>query len=121
MTLDAHAPPGSLDKKWTTYKNSAKIISPANKRKYKLIIVGSGLAGASAAATLGEQGFNIECFCYQDSARRAIPSPPRAGSTPRRTIKTTETAFTGFSMTPSKAGTFAPAKRMFIGSPRLAR
>ena len=71
MTLDAHIPPGPLEKKWTTYRNNAKIISPANKRKYKLIIVGSGLAGAAAAATLGEQGFNIECFCYQDSARRA--------------------------------------------------
>ncbi|HVJ58562.1 MAG TPA: FAD-binding protein, partial [Terrimicrobiaceae bacterium] len=71
MTLDAHIPPGPLERKWTTYKNNAKIISPANKRKFKLIIVGSGLAGASAAATLGEQGFNIECFCYQDSARRA--------------------------------------------------
>ena len=62
MTLDAHIPPGPLERKWTTYKNNAKIISPANKRKFKLIIVGSGLAGASAAATLGEQGFNIECF-----------------------------------------------------------
>ena len=71
MTIDAHIPAGPLDKKWTAYKNNAKIISPANKRKFKIIIVGSGLAGASAAATLGEQGFNIECFCYQDSPRRA--------------------------------------------------
>ena len=71
MTLEAHIPAGPLEKKWTTYKNNAKLINPANKRKFKLIIVGSGLAGASAAATLGEQGFNIECFCYQDSARRA--------------------------------------------------
>ena len=71
MTLDAHIPPGPLERKWTTYKNNAKIISPANKRKFKIVIVGSGLAGAAAAATLGEQGFNIECFCYQDSARRA--------------------------------------------------
>ncbi len=54
-----------------TIKNHAKIISPANKRKFKIIIVGSGLAGGAAAATLGEQGFNIECFCYQDSPRRA--------------------------------------------------
>ena len=52
MTLDAHIPPGPLDEKWTTYKNNARIISPANKRKYKLIIVGSGLAGAAAAATI---------------------------------------------------------------------
>jgi succinate dehydrogenase / fumarate reductase flavoprotein subunit len=71
MTLDAHIPPGPLERKWTTYKNNAKIISPANKRKFKIIIVGSGLAGGAAAATLGEQGFNIDCFCYQDSARRA--------------------------------------------------
>ena len=71
MTLDSHIPPGPLERKWTTYKNNAKIISPANKRKFKIIIVGSGLAGGAAAATLGEQGFNIDCFCYQDSARRA--------------------------------------------------
>jgi succinate dehydrogenase / fumarate reductase flavoprotein subunit len=71
MNLDSKIPAGPLDKKWTTYKNNAKIINPANKRKFKILIVGSGLAGASAAATLGEQGFQIECFCYQDSPRRA--------------------------------------------------
>ena len=71
MILDAHIPSGPLDKKWTSYKNSGKIINPANKRKFKVLIVGSGLAGASAAATLGEQGFQVECFCYQDSPRRA--------------------------------------------------
>jgi len=71
MTLDAKIPAGPLDKKWTTFKNSTKLISPANKRKYKLLIVGSGLAGGAAAATLGEQGYQVECFCYQDSPRRA--------------------------------------------------
>lgn len=71
MILDSKIPAGPLDKKWTSYKNNAKIINPANKRKFKILIVGSGLAGASAAATLGEQGFQIECFCYQDSPRRA--------------------------------------------------
>ena len=70
MTLDAHIPAGPLDKKWTNYKNNAKIINPANKRKFKILIVGTGLAGSSAAATLGEQGFQVECFCYQDSPRR---------------------------------------------------
>jgi succinate dehydrogenase / fumarate reductase, flavoprotein subunit len=70
-TPDAKIPTGPLDKKWTGFKNSTKLISPANKRKYKLLIVGSGLAGGSAAATLGEQGFQVECFCYQDSPRRA--------------------------------------------------
>ncbi len=71
MTLDAKIPDGPLDQKWTNYKNSAKLIAPNNKRKFKLLVVGTGLAGGSAAATLAEQGFQIECFCYQDSARRA--------------------------------------------------
>ena len=71
MTLDSKIPAGPLDQKWTNFKNHAKVIAPANKRKFDLIIVGSGLAGASAAATLAEQGFNVKCFCYQDSPRRA--------------------------------------------------
>lgn len=71
MILDAKIPAGPLEQKWASFKNNAKLINPANKRKFKLLIVGSGLAGASAAATLGEQGYQIECFCYQDSPRRA--------------------------------------------------
>ena len=71
MTIDANIPAGPLDQKWTTYKNNAKLVSPANKRKFEIIIVGSGLAGASAAATLAEQGYKVKCFCYQDSPRRA--------------------------------------------------
>ena len=71
MTLDPNIPAGPLDQKWTNYKNNAKLVSPANKRKFELIIVGSGLAGASAAATLAEQGYKVKCFCYQDSPRRA--------------------------------------------------
>ena len=71
MTPDAHIPAGPLDDKWTTYKNNAKLVSPANKRKFDIIIVGSGLAGAAAASTLAEQGYNVKCFCYQDSPRRA--------------------------------------------------
>jgi succinate dehydrogenase or fumarate reductase, flavoprotein subunit, Bacillus subtilis subgroup len=71
MTLESKIPAGPLERKWTSFKNTAKLIAPNNKRKFDLIIVGSGLAGASAAATLGEQGFNVKCFCYQDSPRRA--------------------------------------------------
>jgi succinate dehydrogenase / fumarate reductase flavoprotein subunit len=69
--LDAHIPAGSIDKKWDTHKFESKLINPANRRKYEIIIVGSGLAGASAAATLGELGYRVKCFCYQDSPRRA--------------------------------------------------
>lgn len=71
MTLDAHTPAGPLETKWKDYKNNAKLISPGNKRKFEIIVVGSGLAGAAAAATLGEQGYRVKCFCYQDSPRRA--------------------------------------------------
>src|SRR4249920_1409509 len=70
-TLDPKVPPGPLDQKWRNHKDHMRLVNPNNRRKFDVIVVGSGLAGASAAATLGEQGFNIECFCYQDSARRA--------------------------------------------------
>jgi len=71
MILDAKIPEGPLEKKWTSFKNNTKLINPANKRKFKVIVVGSGLAGSSAAATLAELGYQVECFCFQDSARRA--------------------------------------------------
>ncbi len=71
MTIDAQIPKGPLETKWRDYKNNAKLINPANKRKFEIIVVGSGLAGAAAAATLGEQGYRVKCFCYQDSPRRA--------------------------------------------------
>lgn len=64
-------PGGPLETKWARHKANSKLINPANRRKYTIIVVGSGLAGASAAATLSEQGFKVKCFCYQDSPRRA--------------------------------------------------
>ena len=69
--LDAHIPAGGIEKKWDSHIFESKLINPANKRKFDIIIVGSGLAGASAAATLGELGYKVKCFCYQDSPRRA--------------------------------------------------
>lgn len=71
MTLDAGIPSGPLEEKWDRFKESMKLMSPANKRKHTILVVGSGLAGASAAATLGELGYNVKCFCVQDSPRRA--------------------------------------------------
>ena len=71
MILDAKIPEGPIDKKWTNFKNNAKLISPANKRKFKVIVVGTGLAGSSASATLAELGYQVETFCFHDSARRA--------------------------------------------------
>ncbi|MEM1156663.1 MAG: fumarate reductase/succinate dehydrogenase flavoprotein subunit [Verrucomicrobiota bacterium] len=71
MNLDSKIPAGPMADKWTNYKRDMKLVNPANKRKYNIIVVGSGLAGASAAATLGELGYNVDCFCFQDSPRRA--------------------------------------------------
>ncbi len=69
--LDAKIPAGKLDEKWTKYKGSVKLVNPANKRKLEIIVVGTGLAGSSAAASLGEMGYNVKAFCFQDSPRRA--------------------------------------------------
>src|SRR6187455_1671544 len=69
--LDSKIPSGPLERKWEKHKFESKLINPANRRKYEIIVVGSGLAGASAAATLGELGYKVKCFCYQDSPRRA--------------------------------------------------
>lgn len=69
--LNPKIPQGSLEEKWSHYKANQKLVSPANKRKLDIIVVGTGLAGASAAASLGELGFNVKAFCYQDSPRRA--------------------------------------------------
>ena len=69
--LNARIPEGPLAEKWTNYKAGQKLVNPANKRKLDIIVVGTGLAGASAAASLGELGFNVKAFCYQDSPRRA--------------------------------------------------
>lgn len=71
MQLDAKIPSGPIEKKWDKHRFDMKLVNPANKRKYNVIVVGSGLAGASAAASMAELGYNVKCFCYQDSPRRA--------------------------------------------------
>ena len=71
IVLDSKIPSGPLENKWSKHKMESKLINPANKRKFSVIIVGSGLAGGSAAASLAEMGYQVKCFCYQDSPRRA--------------------------------------------------
>jgi succinate dehydrogenase / fumarate reductase flavoprotein subunit len=71
MDLDAKIPSGPIDKAWDKARFEMKLVNPANKRSYEIIVVGSGLAGGSAAATLAELGYNVKCFCFQDSPRRA--------------------------------------------------
>jgi succinate dehydrogenase / fumarate reductase flavoprotein subunit len=71
VKLDSKAPSGPIEKAWDQARFDVKLVNPANKRKHSIIVVGSGLAGASASATLGELGYNVQCFCFQDSPRRA--------------------------------------------------
>lgn len=71
MPLNSKSPAGELSQKWTKYKDTCKIVNPANKRSLEIIVVGTGLAGASAAASLGEMGYKVKAFCFQDSPRRA--------------------------------------------------
>src|SRR5215475_7905278 len=69
--LDSKIPAGPLNEKWTNYKGHCRLVNPANKRKLEIIVVGTGLAGASAAASLAELGYKVKAFCFQDSPRRA--------------------------------------------------
>ena len=71
MELQAKVPDGPIEQKWDKHRFEMKLVNPANKRKYTVIVVGSGLAGGAAAATLSELGYNVKCFCFQDSPRRA--------------------------------------------------
>src|SRR4051794_15453456 len=71
MELNARVPPGPVEDKWDTHRFEMKLVNPANKRKYTVLVVGSGLAGASAAASMSELGYEVKCFCFQDSPRRA--------------------------------------------------
>ena len=71
MILDSKIPEGSIKDKWTNHKNKINVVGPANKRNIDVIVVGTGLAGGSASASLAEMGYNVKSFCYQDSPRRA--------------------------------------------------
>src|SRR5229473_6401418 len=70
-SFDSKIPPGPLDHKWRNHRDHSRLVSPNNRRKFEIIVVGSGLAGGAAAASLGELGYQVKCFCYQDSPRRA--------------------------------------------------
>src|ERR1700759_3942442 len=80
MTLDSKAPAGPIEHAWEQARFDFKLVNPANKRKHHIIVVGSGLAGASASATLGELGYKVYCFCFQDSPRRAHSIAAQGGS-----------------------------------------
>ena len=110
MKLDAKIPEGPLEQKWTKYKSSVPLVNPANKRNLSIIVVGTGLAGASAAATLAEMGYQVSAFCFQDSPRRAHSIAAQEVSTQPKITKTTVTVFTAYSTIPLKEEITAHAK-----------
>src|ERR1700739_3606842 len=71
MELKSKTPSGPIEQRWDRHRFEMKLVNPANKRKYSIIVVGSGLAGGAASATLAELGYNVKCFCFQDTPRRA--------------------------------------------------
>lgn len=97
---DAKIPSGPIQDKWSKYKLESKLINPNNKRKYTVLVVGSGLAGASAAATLAELGYTSSASATRTAPAAPTPLRPRAASTRPRTTRTTATPSTACSMTP---------------------
>ena len=80
--LNSKIPEGPLAQKWTRYKASVKLVNPANKKKLEIIVIGTGLSGAGAASALGELGYSVKSFCYQDSREGLTQLPPREESMP---------------------------------------
>ncbi|MFW5758070.1 MAG: FAD-binding protein, partial [Bacteroidota bacterium] len=87
VKLDAKIPKGPLADKWENYKSSVRLVSPANKKKLDIIVVGSGLSGASSASSLGELGYNVKVFCFQDSPRRAHSVAAQGGMNAAKNYK----------------------------------
>ena len=86
--LNAKLPEGPIEERWDSYKFNTKLVNPANKRKYEIIVVGTGLAGASAAATLAELGYKVKAFTFHDSPRRSRCAPrPTLGRWPRLALR----------------------------------
>lgn len=113
MVLNARVPEGPLPEKWGNFKDHCKLVNPSNKSKHTILVVGTGLAGAAAAATLAEQGYRIKSFCIQDSPRRAHSIAAQGGINAAKTTRMTAIAFGGCFTTPSKAETIARAKPTF--------
>src|SRR3569833_832552 len=86
--MNSKIPEGKLDTKWEDYKGHVKLVNPANKRSLEVIIIGTGLAGASAAASLGELGYKVKAFCFQDSPRRAHSIAAQGGITAAKNYQT---------------------------------
>src|SRR5450432_4051617 len=98
--LDSKIPPGALEQKWSEYKGHVKLVNPANKRKIEIIIVGTGLAGASAAASLAEMGYKVKAYCFRILPDVRTVLRHRAESMPQKITRMTETVCSVYFMIP---------------------
>lgn len=110
MSLDSKIPSGPMAEKWTRHKRDSKLINPKNKRKYSVIVVGSGLAGSAAAASLAELGYKVKCFCFQDSARRAHSIAAQGGINAAKNYQNDGDSVHRLFYDTVKGGDFRPAK-----------
>src|SRR5947199_1327692 len=109
-TLDSRIPAGPLEKKWDDHKGHLKLVNPNNKRKFTLLVVGSGLAGASAAASFAELGYEVKCFCFQDSPRRAHSIAAQGGSNAAKNYNNAGDSASRLFSDPVKGGAFRSPK-----------
>jgi len=114
MKLDSKIPAGPLAQKWDKHKFDLKLVNPANKRKFDVIVIGTGLAGASAAASMAEMGYNVKSFCFQDSPRRAHSIAAQGGINAAKNYQNDAIQFTDFFTTRLKAAISVRARRTFI-------
>lgn len=102
LNLNGNVPSGDLADKWTKYRSTLPLVAPNNKLKIEIIVVGTGLAGASAAATLGELGYLVKCYTFHDSPRRAHSIAAQGGLMPQKITEMTEIVSSVYFMTLSK-------------------
>ncbi|MGH1552522.1 FAD-binding protein [Streptomyces sp. L7] len=115
---DTKSPTGPINERWDTRRFEAKLVNPANRRKHTVIVVGTGLAGGPAGATLAEQGYHVVQFCYQDSPRRAHSIAAQGGINAAKNYRNDGDQSTASSTTPSRAATSGPASPTSTGSRR---
>ena len=119
--LDGRCPDGNIASRWDQRKRDLKLVAPNNKRKYTIIVVGTGLAGGSAAASLAELGYNVLSFCIQDTPRRAHSIAAQGESMQRKTIKTMGIPSGGYFTTPSRVASGVLGNPTFIVLPASVR
>ena len=111
--LNSKIPEGQLSEKWSNYKSTVPLVSPGNKRRLEIIVIGTGLAGASASSSLAEMGYNVKTFCFQDSPRRAHSIAAQGGINAAKNYQNDGDSIIVYFTIQLKEGIIVPGKQMF--------